>query len=332
MDIGATISRAISIVWKHRVLWVLGFLAALAGGGGGGGTNFNFPTGSIGQDGRFDDGGLFRNIDPNAILAGLAGLGCVLFIIAIVLWVVGLIARGGLIGAVEQIETTGGTTFGSAWRVGTSKFVPILGLNLLLILPLVLVGILAAVLFGGAIITIIAGASAMDDGRGGAGLAGGILGLLCFGGLFACVAVFVGIAISAVQTFGERAIVLENRRVFDAFGRSWEIVRANLGNIILLALLMFVISLVIGLVVGVISAALFIPVAFTAIAEAGGQGVGAGTVILGALAFLAVVILGALVSALYVAFNSATWTLAYRQFTGLGGTPAPAPSAPLPTA
>jgi hypothetical protein len=329
MDFGATISRAVSIVWKNRVLWVLGFLAALAGSGGGGNLSFNFPGGSFGQNGTFDDGGIFRNVDSSAVLTGLAGLGCVLLILGIVVWVVSLIARGGLIGAVEQIETGGGTTFGNAWRVGTSKFLPILGLNLLLILPIVLIAILAAVLFGGAIITIIAGASAMDDGRGGAGLAGGILGLLCFGGLFACVALFVGIAISALQTFGERAIVLENRGVLESFRRSWEVVRANLGNIILLAVLMFVISLVIGVIVGAISAVLFIPVVFTALAEVGGQGVGAGTVILGGLAFLAVLIIGALIGALYVAFNSTTWTLAYRQFTGMGGVPT---AAPLPTA
>jgi hypothetical protein len=329
MDIGATISRAVNIVFKHRVLWVLGFLAALAGGGSGGGTNFTLP--SPGTGGFPIPGGpsALENFNANAVLAGLAGLGCVLLLIGIVLWVVGLIARGGLIGAVQQIETAGNTSFGTAWRVGASKFWPILGLNVLLILPIALIVILAVVLFGGAIAAIIVGASQADDG--GAGIAGGVFGLLCFGGVLACVGVIVGIVIMALQTFGERAIVLENRGVLESFGRSWEIVRANLGNVILLAVLMFIISLVVGLIVGVISAALFLPVVLTAIGEAGGQGVGTGTIALGALSFLAVVIVSAIVGAIFIAFNSTTWTLAYRQFSGMGSASAAAPAAPLPT-
>ena len=31
MDFGATISRAFRIMWDYKVLWILGFLAALGG-------------------------------------------------------------------------------------------------------------------------------------------------------------------------------------------------------------------------------------------------------------------------------------------------------------
>ena len=112
MDFGATISRAFNIVLKHRALWVLGFLAALAGGGGGG-TSFNLPSGrSVGSSTGTPSGQIppemQRFLDQlqqnsGAILAGAAGLICVLVLIGLVLRVISIIAEGGLIGGVEQI-------------------------------------------------------------------------------------------------------------------------------------------------------------------------------------------------------------------------------------
>jgi hypothetical protein len=160
---------------------------------------------------------------------------------------------------------------------------------------------------------------------------GGAFSLLCFGGVLACVGVIYGIIASALQTFGERAIVLEDRGVTASIGRAWEVFRSNLGNIILLAILMFVISLVIGFIVGIIAAALFAPAMLSFISNVSNEAmISTGTIILGALSFIAVVIVSAIIGALYMAFNSALWTLAYRQFTGAGSVTTTAAPSPLP--
>ena len=50
MDYIETIKRAIRITFQHKSLWVLGFLASLAGGSGGGsGGSGNLPSGSGGS-------------------------------------------------------------------------------------------------------------------------------------------------------------------------------------------------------------------------------------------------------------------------------------------
>jgi hypothetical protein len=120
----------------------------------------------------------------------------------------------------------------------------------------------------------------------------------------------------------------------DGIRKGWDVFRNNLGNIILIAVLMFIINFVIGIVVGLISVALFAPVIVSSMVTLSNDGMlGAGTVTLGVIAFIAVVILSAIISALFVAFNSTTWTLAYRQFTGRGiVTSSTPPAAPLPTA
>lgn len=342
MDIGATISRAINITFKHRVLWVLGFLAALAGSGGSGNVSFQVPGGNFGGSPGTTGGTMspemqrfFETLQQNSglIFAGVAGLVCVLFLIFIVLWVVSIIARGGLIGAVDQIEREGNVTFGQAWRMGAAKFWRLLGINILLALPILIVGIIVAVLIGGSIIAIVAAAAGADgqlNDQQAAGMGGGVLAVVCIGGAFACVAAIYSIIASALSTFGERAIVLDNTGVMDGIRKGWEVFRSNLGNIILLAILMFIISLVIGIVVGVVSVALFAPVLITTIVSLNNSGtIGAGTFILGVAAFIAVVIISAIISALFVAFNSSAWTLAYRQFTGRGMVTTAPPAAPL---
>lgn len=345
MDIGATVSRAINITFKHKALWVLGFLAALAGSSPSSSVNFNVPGGNFGSAGTGSGEippGMARFFDmlqenSGLILAGFAGLICVLLLISIVLWVVSIIARGGLISAVDQIEREGSTTFGQSWRKGASKFWSLLGLNILLALPLIIVGIIVAVMIGGSVVALIAAAAGADgqlsDSQA-AGMASGGLAVLCIGGAFACIAGLYSIIAAALSTFGERAIMLDSAGVIDSIRKGWDVFRNNLGNIILLAILMFIINLVIGFVIGFVSLALFAPVMITSMISLGNDGtIGAGTVILGVIAFIAVVVISAIISALFVAFNSTAWTLAYRQFTDRGMvTTSTPPAAPLPTA
>jgi hypothetical protein len=311
MDFGATISRAFRIMWDYKVLWILGFLAAL---GGSSGNSFQAPN----FTNTISSGQVSPNVvDPNLIIAGASVFACLVLIIGIVLFVVGIIARGGLIAGVQQIETQGNTTFGQSWSAGAAKFWPMLGLNILLFLPLILLIILLAVLFGGAIVGIIAasGPRGNNQNPGAAiGLLSGGLILLC---CLACVLAVYALLAMALQTFGERAIILESRGVMDSISRGWSLFRDNLGNTILLALVMAVISFVIGIIAGAIVLAILLPTLFPLIGDLGRNGfVSAGRTILAVFGVLVGIVLGAIINTLFITFNSAAWTLAFRQFTG----------------
>ncbi|MCL4505902.1 MAG: hypothetical protein M1434_12575 [Chloroflexi bacterium] len=340
MDFGATVSRALKITWEHKVLWILGFLAALGSGG----------TGSVGNIGRnpqitnrFSSGETppwFNNLvsNPNTILSILAAIGCVVLLIGIVLWVVGLIARGGLIAGVQQIETDGDTTFGSAWKVGAAKFWRLLGLDILIALPVIIVGIVIVVMLAVSIGGIIA-ASSGGRSRASSDMLGmlGMLGITTISVIccLICLVVLYSLLAMAFQTFGERAIVIENMGVTASISRAWAVFGANLGNIILLALLMLVVSFVFGLVVGALALIVLAPTLLPLFLDTSRSGaLSAGMLALAVIGLILVAILGAVVESVFVTFNSATWTLAYRQFIGIAPpTPAqPAAQPPLPAA
>lgn len=333
MDFGAVISRALRVTWDHKVLWILGFLAALGAGGAGNvaqspQATFNLNNGDMPP--------WMRDFvrDPSAILAGASVFACVIAILSVVLIVVGIIARGGLIAGVQQIETEGNTTFGRAWSVGAARFWRLLGLNILLAIPIILIVIILIATTGGAVLAAIAsGAGTRGDGDNRALLSllgGGLIVLCCL----VCILVLYGIVAMAIQTFGERAIVLENVGVTESIGRAWALFRANLGNIILVALIMWVISIAFAIIVGAIVAAVLFAMVFPAINDMSQFGtLSPGATVAAVLGVILATVIGAIINTLYVTFNSTTWTLAYRQFTGAGPrltTPASQP--PLPAA
>ena len=324
MDFGATLSRAFRITWNHKELWILGFLAALGSGGVNlfRGANFNYRIGSQETDTLMANSGL--------ILAGASVFACLMLILGLVLFVVSIIARGGLITGVQQIETQDGTTFGQSWTAGVSRFWTLLGLNIIVYLPLILLIIILAILFGGAIAGIITASSGASQSRPNADaiiglLGGGIVVLCCLG----CVAFIYAILAMAIQVFGERAIMLQNAGVMDGIRRAWGIFRANLGNIILLAIVMAVISFIIGLIVGAVMLAVLAPTLFPLIIELSQSGVvSVAHAIIAMVGIVIGIILAAIVNTLYVIFNSATWTLAYLQFAGMASVPPSASPAP----
>ena len=131
MDFGRTLSRAWEIAWRWKVLWILGFLAALGQGTGAANSGYRFS----GQE--FQNGMLPAFRLPAGAEALIIGLACLGIIIAIALWVVSVIARGGLIAGVGQVEEEGSTSLGRAWVAGQSRFWTLFGIGILVALPVI---------------------------------------------------------------------------------------------------------------------------------------------------------------------------------------------------
>jgi hypothetical protein len=278
MEYGNLLNRSVNIVWQNKFLILVGFLAALGSGsfGGGGGGGFGNGNGDLGQFPELEEG-------IAALAAGLiVALVCVVLIVGIVLWAISTIARGGLIASVDTIESGEKSSFRHSWSAGWQKAWTLLGIGLLPAIPgliLFVVGLLAFGAYGG-IFALFDEEFAQFTAVG--------LGITI--ALFACILVPIMLVLSILRNFAERACMLENLGVIDAYRRGTSVLRANLGEAIILFLLQIVIFIVLGV--------LFL----------------LGGFILVLCCFLWPLLL--VVQGFISAFVSALWTLAWRTWTG----------------
>ena len=283
MEYGEILSRAVTIVWQNKFLILLGILVALGsgsgggGGGGGGGNGSGQPFGELEQFPEYGEA-----------IAGLAagliiGLVCVGLIVAIAFWVVSTIARGGLIAGVDDIESDRTSSFSQAWRAGQNKAWTLLGIGLLPAIPgliLFVGGLLASVAYGG--VFALFGAD-FATAMGTAGLGVTIA-------LFTCIVIPIVLALSILRNFAERACMLEDLGVVDAYRRGTSVLMANLGEAIILFLLQIMVSIILMVL-------LFLP--------------GLVVILCCILWPLLLAVQGAI-----SAIISAMWTLAWRNWTG----------------
>lgn len=302
MDYGKILSRAWQITWRWKVLWIFGFLASLgSGGGSGGGGGSGMNNGSRGA-------GNFPNFDMSPEIGGLLiALICVALIIGIILWVLSIISRGALIAGVQQVEDEGQTSFGSAWRVGLSRFWTIFGVGFLAALPIL---IIVLVLIGvGIAVAVGAGYNFTNDMSDRA--LGIILPALACLIPLACVTVVLAVVLGQIQLYAERAAILEGKGWIDAFKRGWQVLKTNLGPTIVF----WLIFLVIGGVLLAIVAGGILALALPAVALFGNNNPNALAVVTMCGGALIGFVILAVVGAIVQTFTSTTWTLVYRQLT-----------------
>ena len=300
MNYGKVLTRAWEITWRWKALWLLGFLAALGRAGG--------TSGNTGYS--FDEGDMPYYVDqvPPELVGLILAFLCLAVIIAIAIWVVSVIARAGLIAGVQQVEDEGAMTFGSAWRVGVSRFWTVFGIGILAAIPLFLAVIVGAIVLAG----LIAGGALLPSSEGGK-IAGIVIPSVFCGGTFCCLMIILGVVLGQIRVYAERAAVLEGLGWIDAFKRGWDVLKSNLGPTILYWLIFLGLGIIVGVIVFVVAMAFILP--FIGIIA---------NVDLGGWAFaplccggLLAIIIGAIISAVIEVFTSATWTLAYREMTGI---------------
>jgi hypothetical protein len=301
MDFGRVLGRAWEIVWRWKILWLLGFLGALGQGTSGANTSYQFGGQDL-QNGNLPD------INWPVLGGALAALACLGLLVGIALLIVSIIARGGLIAGVAQVEDEGSTSFARAWAVGATRFWTLFGISVLVALPIIL---LVLVMLAG--IFAFAGGTAILTSQGDQSVGpiiGGLFACLCPG---FCLIFVLAIVLSQIQIYAERAAILEGLNWTAAFSRGWQVLKANLGPTVVL----WLIFLVLGLVIGAIILAITVPILLPLVALFGRDSNVSSAAVwipvcgLGLLA----TILGAIVNSVVTAFTSATWTLAYRQLT-----------------
>jgi hypothetical protein len=302
MDYGAVLGRAWDITWRWKVLWVLGFLASLGRAlAWSGNSRYGFNE-------RSGWGTTYGPSVAPRIVGLLVAVACLAILIAIAVWVISVMARGGLIAGVQQVEDEDRTSFLQAWRVGRGRFWTLFGITVLAAIPSILLILAGLAVFG---LLIFLTVQAMDASEA-AGVAGIVASVLC-GGTLCCGTILLAAVLQQIRIYAERAAILEGLGWIDAFSRGWHVLRENLGPTIVLWLVFLIISIVVAVLLFGSLAAIVAPfiALFTNIRP--------GIWIVAPICFggLLAIIVFALIQSIYEAFSSATWTLAYRELTGL---------------
>ncbi len=312
MDYGNVLSRAWEITWRWKILWLLGFLAAL-GRGGGGRMEINISTSGGEWSGEWGGGQIGGQLPgfqiPSEVWAGLAALACLGMIIGLIIWVVSIIARGGLIAGVQQVEDEGTTTFGQAWSVGVSRFWTLFGIGFLSAIPFLLLGLAAAIYIA---LTWTSGIGLALQTGDPTALFSAIGSTFCCFFPLCCGMIFLGAVVGQIRVYAERAAVLEGLGWIDAFKRGWQVLRENLGPTVVFWLIFIVVGFVLALIVGAVVGVLIAPVIALVPRTEPNAWLFVPTFCGGILAVIVFALLGAVIET----FVSATWTLAYRRMTG----------------
>lgn len=301
MDIGAVLTRAWEIIWKHKVLWIFGILAGCTGNGSSSTSSWSSSGG--GGNGRTWEPG-FRPIERffsdildwqlGAIILGLILILLILIAIAIFL---GTIGRVGLIRGAQQAEQGKETLiFGELFSGSMPYFWRVFLLYLVVGLSFGLLAAAAAILVVfGSILTLGIGAICLVP-------------MIC---LLVPVAWVIGVVVQQSSV----AIVIENLGIMDGLRRGWELIKNNAGTYILMWLVLVLgIGLIGGLVIG-------LPMLFVVAPAIGGIMFGSdssltnGLIVAGAClaCYLPIAIV---LSGILNSYTDTAWTLTYLRLSG----------------
>ncbi|HHE70918.1 MAG TPA: hypothetical protein ENL34_01365 [Chloroflexi bacterium] len=285
MDYGKLLTRAWNIIWEHKFLILLGVLVALGSAGSGENASASLSRSDVGES-EFrllylpDELGVPSGI---VLAAAIAVIGLALAI-GIALWAVSTCARGGLIAGASAIDSGAPSSFAQAWSSAWQKGWRLLGIGVLPAIPgfmLALIGLGVAAISWGLYVSRVGLAPRLAN----IGLVGPLVAL-------ACVLLPVAMVLSALRIFANRACMLEDLGVFASYRRGAEVLKENFGPALVLFLLQVVISIGLGIVLLLPNIAMVL------------------------CCLLWPVLL--LVQGAIASYFSTLWTLAWREWTGLG--------------
>jgi len=312
MNYGEAIERAWKIIWRFKILWVLGLLASCAGGGI---TipSFNYQLSSADFQ-NLGNGNYFFNQVANwfqsiPVWVWILGI-LALLVLGLLLFMVGLVGRIGVKRGAWQAE--GGATelaFGDLFKESLGYFWRMLGLSLLVGLPGFLFAIISVVFFLGSILSIFASRAANA----------GIL-LLCVAVPLFCLIIPLSWIMTMLSEMCSSALVAENLGVIASLKRGWNLMWKKLGSVILISLLMFVIQIAVGIVLGIPAALVAIPLAAGVFLAGSGLAIW----IAAGVIFAFLLAIGLFINSLLQAYSGSLWMVTFRRLAA-----APAPAVPV---
>ena len=303
MSLGYTelATRSLKHAWNHKFLWLFGFFV--------GGESFLGMFSWIRSSGSWS--GLTRliRVDLESIL-GLKGVlpfgtgfETILTLLAgaFLLWlffaIMSFLSEGALINGVYRKQSGVSTTFGECWSRGIDTF-----WRVLVILIVLGFAVAAAILFIAFMLIPMYLIS----------VALGVVLTIMIGFPAFLVLLFL---VEATSAWSLRFAVIDNASCFDAIGKGWKMLQANIGKSFGVGLTSTIVQIVFGIFFTVVTLIVALP--FIAIAI---ESLIAGIVLAAPLLLAA----AAIASAYLGLFKSSIWTIAYMQITGKTASVAPA--------
>jgi hypothetical protein len=293
LPISEIIRDSFKLAWQYKYLWLFGLFAAGSGNG----------VGSMDIGG--DDPGRLEALGE-WILAAIAVILMIAFVLGIIYLVLHTISKSALIYNVYQVVTGGSHSLSGGWDFGLKRFWPMLGVTVLQI-----VLIMAFVIALGLIEVLIFVASV-------------ILGLFS---LVLVIPLFIAGLVAIVLTFlyAERFVALETKGVIAAIGEGASLLREQWQPSLMMGLVKLGISMGVGFALFAVGLALMIPAVglwFAAKPLA---------IVYGVLVLLPFIVL---TTSYFGVFDSAAWTKTFLHLRApsYAGTdsPGPPPAAPGP--
>ncbi len=223
MQYGKIVSTGWSQAWKHKTLWIFGFL--ISGAGGGNVSNFTDDFDGLGLGGP--DMYQIKNFVAEHLL--IIAMFALLAFVAFIIWIIlSTISTGGLIDAARQLKRGETYSFVKAFKTGASYFWRILGIGLLTFL------VIAAFI----IFLVLLGVAAFFIH-----VAFGIISILVLLPIL-----IIGMFVTSITVaMAERYIVIEDRPVFDSIADGYNLWRSDLGSSVVFCLIYIGIAIAVGL-------------------------------------------------------------------------------------
>ncbi|MCP4139685.1 MAG: hypothetical protein GY755_05245 [Chloroflexi bacterium] len=303
MDYGYALTRAWKITWKYKILWIFGILASCGSNGNNGGSSNTNSSQDLSQMPpeliAFGDKALNFLSQPAVII------GLVIFVLLVITLTVFLntIGRIGLISGTYKAEAGAEKlTFGELFKEGTSRFWKFFGMNFLVSLPFIIIII---GLVGAGIFTAISAESA----AGAEEFLAGFIPAVCI--IFCCLFLFALLFGMIVQQ-AQNAMIIEERGISESLIRGWEVFKTNLGHLILIGIILFIISAIAGVAIALPILIVVIPGMIAFVLD-GAQSMQ--PLILMGLCIIAYLPVSLTAQGILTTYIQAVWTLFYLQIT-----------------
>ncbi|MBN1318290.1 MAG: hypothetical protein JXA42_22605 [Anaerolineales bacterium] len=306
------LSTAWNIIWKNRYLWFFGLVAGLLAGSNQNGLGNSFVQGGAWVVQNLTNLTLEKNL--STIVIALASL---------LLWPIGAIARIGLVSEVSELDKLGEEhypKYGQLFRDATKRLLSILLMQLLMGIPVIILSLIGLVIGSRANQTMPVDLPQEIDILNQFGLMFSSCSIACGMGLISIPAAFI-------EAISFRAMVLENLGVKDGIQRGIAILRENWRSILGMSIIIFIVGLIFSLIITALLSPILL-VMVTNLSEQVQQCAANGDfdttklcmqqftneptfVISQVIVFL----VGAALGSVWVAFQSAVFTVAYRRLT-----------------
>jgi hypothetical protein len=315
MNFGEILTKAWKIIWRYKILWIFGILSSCGqGGGGGGGGGGNAGAQYSGGDGNIPPGmrEFFRNLEyffENIQGWQIAALVIGMILFFLILWFIftslSTIGRIGLIqGTVKgkdavEGEPAAGMTFTDLFNSGKRFFWRIFGFNFLAgIAVFIAVMLLILLMVPLAVVTL------------------GI-GLICLIPLI-CLLIPAGWLVNVLFEQINIAIVIEDLSILDGVKRGWDVLRDNLGNLIIMGLILGIGGFILGLLLALPMIAVVVPLVIGVASgiNANSDFLVGGGLITSAVCCVAYVPVLIVLNGILQSYIKSAWTLTYLRLTG----------------